>query len=316
MEFIGKTHEGYAAFGAYQTWYRVTGDLGTGLIPLVILHGGPGCTHDYVDAFIDVAASGHAVIHYDQLGNGRSTHLPDKDPSFWTISLFLEELDNLLDHLQISDNYAILGHAWGGMLGSEHAILQPKGLRAFIAANSPACMRTWVSETKRLRQLLPKRVHQTLLKHERAGTYLAPEYLAASRVFYDQHVCRVNPWPEEVARSFAQAGADPTVHHALYGPTGFNVSGSLKDWNIMGRLSKINVPTLVISGRHDQATPLVVQPFLDEISDVRWALFEDSSHMPHMEERQACMGTVVQFLDEAYPLPRKALRTRSHLSHA
>ncbi|MDP1293891.1 alpha/beta fold hydrolase, partial [Klebsiella variicola] len=78
----------------------------------------------------DVAASGHAVINYDQLGNGRSTHLPDKDPSFWTVGLFLEELNNLLQHLEISDNYAILGQSWGGMLGSEHAILQPKGLRA------------------------------------------------------------------------------------------------------------------------------------------------------------------------------------------
>ncbi|MGH8395076.1 MAG: alpha/beta fold hydrolase, partial [Pseudomonas sp.] len=109
MEFIETIREGYAAFRDYQTWYRVTGDLDSGLTPLVILHGGPGCTHDYVDAYKDVAASGHAVIHYDQLGNGRSTHLPDKDPSFWTVGLFLEELDNLLDHLQISNNYAILG---------------------------------------------------------------------------------------------------------------------------------------------------------------------------------------------------------------
>jgi pimeloyl-ACP methyl ester carboxylesterase len=67
MEFIEKIHEGYATFGAYQTWYRVTGDLASGRTPLVIIHGGPGCTHDYVDAFKDVAASGHAVIHYDQL---------------------------------------------------------------------------------------------------------------------------------------------------------------------------------------------------------------------------------------------------------
>ncbi|MBV6661174.1 proline iminopeptidase-family hydrolase [Pseudomonas yamanorum] len=309
MEFIDTIREGYAAFRDYQTWYRVTGDLDSGLTPLVILHGGPGCTHDYVDAYKDVAASGHAVIHYDQLGNGRSTHLPDKDPSFWTVSLFLEELDNLLDHLQISNNYAILGQSWGGMLGSEHAILQPKGLRAFIPANSPTCMRTWVAEANRLRKLLPEGVHETLLKHEQAGTYQDPEYLAASRIFYDQHVCRVNPWPEEVARTFAQVDSDPTVYHAMSGPTEFHVIGSLKDWNVIGRLSKVNVPTLVISGRHDEATPLVVKPFLDEIADVRWALFEDSSHMPHVEERQACMGTVVQFLDEACSVPHRTLKT-------
>lgn len=159
-------------------------------------------------------------------------------------------------------------------------------------------MRTWVSEANRLRKLLPEGVHETLLKHEAAGTYQDPEYLAASRVFYDQHVCRVIPWPEEVARTFAAVDADPTVYHAMSGPTEFHVIGSLKDWKSTGRLSAINVPTLVISGRHDEATPLVVKPFLDEIADVRWALFEDSSHMPHVEERQACMGTVVKFLDE------------------
>jgi L-proline amide hydrolase len=102
-----------------------------------------------------------------------------------------------------------------------------------------------------------------------------------------------------VARTFAQVDSDPTVYHAMSGPTEFHVIGSLKDWKSIGRLSAIKVPTLVISGRHDEATPLVVKPFLDEIADVRWALFEDSSHMPHVEERQACMGTVVKFLDEA-----------------
>ncbi|MCF4982161.1 alpha/beta hydrolase, partial [Pseudomonas gessardii] len=74
MEFIEQSHQGYATFRDYQTWYRVTGNLDSGKTPLVILHGGPGATHDYLDAFKDVAASGHAVIHYDQLGNGQSTH--------------------------------------------------------------------------------------------------------------------------------------------------------------------------------------------------------------------------------------------------
>ena len=94
----------------------------------------------------------------------------------------------------------------------------------------------------------------------------------------------------------------------MSGFTEFHVIGSLKDWKSIGRLSKINVPTLVISGRHDEATPLVVKPFLDEIADVRWALFEDSSHMPHVEERQACMGTVVKFLDEACAVPHATLK--------
>ncbi|WP_417698019.1 proline iminopeptidase-family hydrolase [Pseudomonas sp.] len=290
--------EGFASFGPYRTWYRITGDFNNGCTPLLVLHGGPGCTHDYVDAFKDVANSGHPVIHYDQLGNGRSTHLPEKAPSFWNVALFLDELQNLLDHLGIRDNYALLGQSWGGMLASEHAVLQPAGLRALIIANSPADMHTWVLEANRLRQLLPENVQQTLLEHERAGTLKSAEYIEAARVFYDRHVCRVTPWPEEVTRTFDQIDADPTVYHAMNGPTEFHVIGSMKDWSIVDRLSQISVPTLLISGRYDEATPTVVKPYLDHVPDIRWALFENSSHMPHIEERMACMGTVVSFLDE------------------
>jgi len=298
MDSNKKVLEGYAPFGLYRTWYRVTGDLLNGHTPLVILHGGPGCTYDYVDTFKDVAASGRAVVHYDQLGNGFSTHLSDKPATFWTVKLFLEELDSLLDHLGISDNYALLGQSWGGMLASEHAVLRPAGLKALIIANSPADMRTWVAEANRLREALPEEVQQTLLQHEQAGTTDSAEYIAASRVFYDRHVCRIKPWPDDVARTFAKVDANPTVYRAMNGPNEFHIIASLKDWTIVERLKRINVPTLLISGRYDEATPTVVQPYLEQIPDIRWALFENSSHMPHVEERVACMGTVVSFLDE------------------
>jgi L-proline amide hydrolase len=290
--------EGYAPFGQHQTWYRITGDLHNGLTPLLILHGGPGCTHDYVDAFKDIASSGRAVVHYDQLGNGRSTHLPQWRAEFWTVDLFRAELDNLLAHLGIADDYALLGQSWGGMLAAEHAVRQPAGLKALVIANSPADMHTWVSEANRLRELLPADVQQTLLRHEQAGTLHDPEYLAASRQFYDRHVCRITPWPAEVTRTFEQIDADPTVYHAMNGPTEFHVIGTMKDWTIVDRLALIQAPTLLISGRHDEATPLVVKPYVDNVPAIRWTVFEDSSHMPHVEERALCMEVVSRFLDE------------------
>jgi L-proline amide hydrolase len=288
--------EGYAPFSHHQTWYRITGDLHSGLTPLVILHGGPGCTHDYVDSFKDLARTGRAIIHYDQLGNGRSTHLPYWRPEFWSVDLFRAELDNLLVHLGISDNYALLGQSWGGMLAAEHAVRQPIGLQALIIANSPADMHTWVSEANRLRNLLPAEVQATLLQHESAGTLHDEAYLAASRVFYDRHVCRLNPWPEEVTRTFDQIDADPTVYHAMNGPTEFHVIGTMKDWTIIDRLPQIRVPTLLISGHYDEATPKVVKPYLDNVPDIRWVLFRESSHMPHVEERELCMTVVADFL--------------------
>src|SRR5215469_9503343 len=178
-----KTREGYASFRDYQTWYRITGDLEAAKPPLVILHGGPGCTHDYVDSFKGLAqkglwGDGRAVVHYDQIGNGRSTHLRDKGSDFWTPQFFLAELDNLLGHLGIAQRYHLLGQSWGGMLAAEHAVRRPKGLKALVIADSPASMRTWVAEANRLRAALPPEVQDTLLRHEAAGTTADPEYEA------------------------------------------------------------------------------------------------------------------------------------------
>ncbi|MDQ0320754.1 L-proline amide hydrolase [Pararhizobium capsulatum DSM 1112] len=289
--------EGYVPFGEYRTWYRITGSLESPRLPLVVAHGGPGCTHDYVDSFKEIAdLDGRAVIHYDQLGNGKSTRLPDKGPDFWTIELFLEELDTLLSHLGIKDRYAYLGQSWGGMLGSEHAVRRPAGLKAFVIANSPANMRTWVREANRLRLDLPQEVQDTLLSHEQAGTLTHPDYIAASRVFYHRHVCRVVPWPPEVARTFAAMDEDNTVYRHMNGPTEFHVIGTLQDWTVEGRLPNINAPTLLISGRYDEATPEVVRPYVENVTGIRWVIFEQSSHMPHVEEKDACLKTVSDFL--------------------
>jgi len=289
--------EGRMPFRGYETWYRVTGDLGSARLPLVVAHGGPGCTHDYVDSFKGIAAlDGRAVVHYDQLGNGKSTHLPDKGPEFWTVDLFLAELDTLLAHLRIAQRYAFLGQSWGGMLGAEHAVRQPHGLKALVIANSPANMHTWVTEANRLRRALPGEVQDTLLKHEAAGTLTDPEYIAASRVFYDRHVCRVTPWPEDVARTFAAMEEDSTVYRNMNGPTEFHVIGTMKDWTIEDRLHRIKAPTLLISGAHDEATPEVVRPYRERVADCTWVLFPDSSHMPHVEEKDACLKTVSDFL--------------------
>jgi L-proline amide hydrolase len=289
--------EGYMPFRDYQTWYRVTGSLDSPLLPLVVAHGGPGCTHDYVDSFKGITElDGRPVIHYDQLGNGNSTRLPDKGPDFWTVSLFLKELDELLAHLGIAHRYAYLGQSWGGMLGAEHAVRRPKGLKALVIANSPANMHTWVSEANRLRRELPEDVQETLLRHEEAGTITDPEYIAASRVFYDRHVCRVSPWPPEVARTFAIMDEDNTVYRNMNGPTEFHVIGTMKDWTIEDRLHLIEAPTLKISGRYDEATPEVVRPYVERVPGIEWVLFENSSHMPHVEEKELCLATVSGFL--------------------
>jgi L-proline amide hydrolase len=287
--------EGYAGFRDYRTWYRVTGDLGSAKTPVVTLHGGPGATHDYLDSFKALASDGRAVIHYDQLGNGRSTHLRHKGAEFWTVQLFLDELDNLLGHLGLAAAYHLLGQSWGGMLAAEHAVRQPSGLKALVISDSPASMALWLQEANRLREELPPEVQSTLLEHEAVGTTDTPEYRKAMRVFYDRHVCRV-PWPAEVKRSFAAIDKDPTVYHTMNGPSEFHVVGTIKTWSIIDRLERIEAPTLLLSGRYDEATKTTVQPFGDGIKDVRWVIFDNSSHMPHVEETERCLAVVGEFL--------------------
>ncbi|MFB9833252.1 alpha/beta fold hydrolase [Actinoallomurus acaciae] len=231
-------NEGYVDFRGHRTWYRVTGDLPADKAPLVVLHGGPGCTHDYLDSLAELAGTGRAVVRYDQLGNGRSTHLRDKGAGFWTVDLFVEELAGLIARLGIGDRYHVLGQSWGGMLGAEHAVTGPAGLRSLVIAASPASMQLWLAAAGELRGRLPADVQATLLRHEEAGTTGSEEYTRATRVFYDRHVCRI-PWPEEVVR-----------------------------------------------------------PYADGIADVRWQIFDQSSHMPHVEGKDACLKAIAAFLDQ------------------
>jgi L-proline amide hydrolase len=288
--------EGFVPFGDYETWFRVTGDLDSELTPLVIAHGGPGCSHDYLVSLAEIERTGRPVIHYDQVGGGRSTLLPEKGPDFWTVQFFLDELDNLLHAHGIADQYFLLGQSWGGMLGAEHAIRRPEGLQALIISNSPASMDLWASEAKILRGQLPPEVEAALDRHEAAGTTSDPDYLAAQQVYYDEHVCRVVPNPPEVLRMMEFLARDSTVYNTMNGPNEFFCIGTLREWSVVDRVEEIIAPTLLLSGRHDEATPATVQPYFDRIPDVRWEIFEESSHMPFIEEPERYRDVVTSFL--------------------
>ena len=286
--------EGRLPFRGVTDWYRtVGGSSGPGKFPVLVLHGGPGAAHDYLEPIEALAATGRTVIFYDQLGCGQSDH--PRDPSLWHVSLFLEEVEAVRAALGL-DRLHILGQSWGGMLGMEYALTQPEGLVSLIVANSPASMTQWVSEANRLRAALPEEVQATLLRHESAGTTDSAEYQAAVMVFYGRHVCRTDPLPEYVQRSFAQIDADPEVYHTMNGPSEFHVVGRLKGWDITGRLGEIHVPTLVLSGRYDEATPLIAQTVQQGIPGAEWVLFEESSHMPHVEETERYLEVVDDFL--------------------
>jgi L-proline amide hydrolase len=287
--------EGRMQWHGHETWYRVVGNLDAGPTPVLICHGGPGAAHDYLEPIAELNRYGRGCVLYDQLGCGKSEHLPEAPSGFWSPQLFKDELVALIRHLGVLDGYAIVGQSWGGMLAMEHALDAPPGLRAIVLADSPASMPLWVAEANRLRQDLPLDVQETLTLHEEAGTTDDPAYEQAVRVFYDRHVCRV-PWPDCVERTFAQMAEDPTVYHTMNGPSEFHCIGSLKTWDITDRLPEIATPTLLVSGRHDEATPHIVEQIHTRIPGAQWALFDESSHMPHIEEPERFLERVEAFL--------------------
>lgn len=201
-----------------KTWYKVSGDLKSGIRPIVLLHGGPGSTHEYIEVVAQLTTLyAIPVILYDQLGNGRSTHLPEKndDASFWTTSLFVDELHNLLEHLGIHDDYDVLGHSWGGMLAAIFATQQPKGLHKLIISDSPASMKLWMEAAALLRLQLPQQVQDVLNKHEVEGTTTHEDYLRATQVFYEHFLCRLKPMPQSLKASLEWTEKDPTVYMTM-----------------------------------------------------------------------------------------------------
>jgi L-proline amide hydrolase len=287
--------EGTLTRDGNETWYRVVGDLQAGPTPVVICHGGPGAAHDYTEPIANLSRFGRGCVLYDQLGCGKSTHLPDAPADFWTVQLFKDELVDLTRELGIAERYVVVCQSWGGMLAMEHALDHPDGLRAIVVADSPASIPLWVEEANRMRADLPQDVQDTLTRHEADGTTETKEYADAVRVYYDRHLCRV-PWPDFVTRSFAQMDEDPTVYHTMNGPSEFHCIGSLKTWDITDRLPEISTPTLLVSGRYDEATPHIVEQIHQRIPGAQWQVFEESSHMPHVEEPDAFLETVEAFL--------------------
>jgi len=289
------TKEGFITFREYKIWYRIVGEHELpGKHPLLCLHGGPGATHDYLEPLEAMADTGRRVIFYDQLGAGNSDH--PHNPSLWTVGLFVEELSVVREALGL-DRLHILGQSWGGMLGMEYALTQPAGLVSLAVADSPASMLQWVAEANRLRAELPPEVQETLFRHEADGTTNDPAYQEAMLVFYRRHVCRLDPWPACVERAFKKLEEEPEVYNTMNGPSEFHVIGLLKDWNIVDRLGEIHVPTLVLSGRYDEATPLIAETVHRGILGSEWVLFENSSHMPHVEEPGRFLQVLTSFLD-------------------
>jgi len=280
--------EGYIEVPGGRVWYRSVGEGGT---PLLCLHGGPGFTHYYLEP-LEVLADRRQVIFYDQLGCGRSDR--PEDVSLWTVDRFVEELAQVREALGLSRLH-LFGSSWGGMLAMQYTLDRRPELESLILCGSPASMIRWVKDCDELLAAQPADVRRVIREHEEAGFTACPEYQSAILGFYREHVCRLSPWPAGLERSFAEAGY--SVYTTMNGPSEFTVTGTLKTWDIMDRLPEIQVPTLLVGGRHDECRPGHLEEMHRRIAGSRLVIIEDASHLCFAEQPDEFTGLVNSYLD-------------------
>jgi L-proline amide hydrolase len=288
--------EGFIPFAGARTWYRsVAAERQQGRPPLLCLHGGPGANWLHLVPY-EAFADGRRVVFYDQLGAGNSALPEPHDPAMWMPELFVREVDAVREALGL-ERVHVLGHSWGGMLAMQYAIGQPEGLVSLVIESSPASVPGWLPEIQRLRSELPPDVEATLREHEEAGTIDDPAYEEATMVFYRRHLCRTDPWPDWLVRCFEVLEANPEVYRTMNGPSEFHVVGTIKDWDITGRLGEIRVSTLIVSGRYDEVTPATVEVVHPGIPGSTWLLLDESSHMAQAEEPEKTLAVIRDFLE-------------------
>jgi L-proline amide hydrolase len=290
--------EGHVPFSIGRTWYRsVAAKQDEGRVPLLCLHGGPGANWLHMKPY-ETFADERRVVFYDQLGAGNSAVAEPHDPAMWTPELYVEEVDAVREALEL-ERVHVFGHSWGGMLGMQYAAGRPEGLVSLIAESSPPSVPEWMPEVARLRSELPPEVESTLREHEEAGTTDSPEYEEAVMVFYKRHLCRADPWPDWLVECFQLLDANPEVYHSMNGPSEFHVIGTIRDWDITGRLGQIEVPTLIFSGRHDEVTPASTELAHRLIPGSEYVVMEESSHMSQAEQPEETLELVRGFLARA-----------------
>jgi len=282
--------EGTIAVPGGNVFYRAVGEGG---IPLLCLHGGPGMSHDYVATLADLADE-RMVVFYDQLGCGRSDR-PD-DTSLWNIDRSVAEIDAVREALGL-ERIHLFGNSWGGWLAMQYVLDRQPPLAGLIISSSPPSVARAVREMNELKRKLPADVLRVIEDHEARSFFDCPEYTAAIMVFYKRHLCRMDAWPEGVEVALGPGfGSGPYL--TMWGPSEFGpVIGNLDGWDITDRLHEIRAPTLVTGGRHDEMWPEHMAVLADGLPDAELVIFENSSHMAFVEERELYVATVRRFLD-------------------
>jgi len=282
--------------GSFRVWTKRVGN--NPRIKVLLLHGGPGGTHEYFEA-LDSYFPGASIeyYYYDQLGSAYSDQ-PD-EPTLWDLPRFVDEVEQVRRALHLDhDNFYLLGHSWGGILALEYALKYQEHLKGLIISNMVAS----VPEFNRYAQkvLMPsmdQKALKEILAFEAEGKYEDPRYdkLLLDN-FYVDHLLRMPPdqWPEPVVRAFSRPNKKVNVQ--LVGPGAFVLTGKVEKWDRTADLGKIMVPTLAIGARYDIMDPAQMELIARTVKKGRYLYCPNGSHQAIYDDQAIYMSGLTRFI--------------------
>ena len=288
--------EGYMPFLEYKTYYRVVGKNTGNKKPLVLLHGGPGSTHNYFEVLDRIAEEdGRQLVMYDQIGCGNS--YVENRPDLWNSKVWIEELIELRKHLGL-DEIHLLGQSWGGMQTLEYVCnYKPEGLKSIILSSTLPASWLWAEEAQRMIAQMPQDMQDAIKKATESGDYSSPEYQAAEAEYMRQHCAgEVTENDPECLRRPKKAGRESYV--VGWGPNEFTQLGTLKDYDVIDQLGDIKEPALIINGGNDLCTPYVAKFMYDRIPNSEWELFRTCRHMCFVEDNDHYVEVLKKWMNK------------------
>lgn len=288
-----KIQDGYMSYLGYQTYYRVVGESTEGKAPLVLLHGGPGSSHNYFEVLDSLAEDGRQLIMYDQIGCGNS--YLDGHKELWKAETWIHELEALREHLGIKEMH-LLGQSWGGMLLLDYVCnYHPQGIKSIILSSTLPSSQMWGEEQQRMIQELPMEMQEAIEKATSSGDYSSPEYQEAEDEYMLRHAAgKVTESDPECLRRPKKSGRESYV--TAWGPNEFTPQGTLQDYDVTAQLKDIEEPALVISGGNDLCTPYVAKYMYDHIPNSRWELFRTCRHMCFVEDNERYVNLLREWM--------------------
>jgi len=288
---LSVVREGSVEVDGGKVWYKIVGADRKG-IPLLVLHGGPGVPHDYLEPLAALADE-RPVVFYDQLGCGNSDRPAGN--AYWTIEHYVDELAKVRSALNL-DRVHILGQSWGSMLAVDYMLQRrPQGVVSLTLADPALSAKRWIADQRVWLMEQPERIQQDVQEAEASGDFDSPEYQAAIEAFYTHHVCRLDPWPDYVQRALSHEKFGHDVYSYMWGPSEFTATGTLKNYERVDQLQLIRTPTLFLCGRYDEATPAATEYYHRNMPGSEFAVIEHASHLPFAEQPDQFNRTVRSF---------------------